>query len=484
MSAPPQLIDGRYRVLGEAGRGGMGSVWRCEDERLGREVALKQVGVQPGESGPDRARALREARSLAALNHPNVVAVYDAFAVDDTLWLVMELVPGRSLAQVLREDGRLAPARAARIGAQVAEGLAAAHARGTVHRDVKPGNILVAADDRAKISDFGIARTAGGATLTGSGVLSGTPAYIAPEVAQGGEPLPAADVWALGATLFEAVEGRPPFDGDAHPMAVLTAIARQEPPTPQQAGELTEPIRRMLDRDPATRWSMTDAAHALRRVHDRLEPPHHTREQTSVGAAPSPQSPPTTPQPLKPRSPSAAATATPRRRRRGLLLAAGLVVLLVAAVAVLALFREQPDGTPTSDEPTGGSSSASDGAAGGSESSAASESSAGSASGGSGDVTTDGAGREQFVEDYYAALPADTEAGYALLSPSYQRSLSFEDYDGFWSRFDEVTVEATEPAGNAVDVTLLYDGGDEEVRRIHLTRDGDSWLITGDEVVG
>ena len=268
MPSPPRIIVDRYRVLEEAGRGGMGSVWRCVDERLGREVAVKQVGRMPGESVTDRARALREARSTAALNHRNVVSVYDAVAEDDHVWLVMEYVLGRTLAQILRAEGALQPSRAAWIGAQVADGLAAAHARGTVHRDVKPGNVLVGDDDRAKISDFGIARTAGDDTLTQTGMLSGTPAYFAPEVARGGEPGPASDVWALGATLFAAVEGRTPYDGHPNALAVLATIAAEEPPAPEHAGPLAEPIRRMLDRDPDTRWSMADVAHALHGVRD------------------------------------------------------------------------------------------------------------------------------------------------------------------------------------------------------------------------
>src|SRR5689334_13355567 len=154
---PPESIAGRYRVEREVGRGGMGSVWLCHDELLGRTVAAKQVGLMPGETTPDLARAMREARSSAPLNHRNVVSVYDAIEEGDHIWLVMEYVPGRTLARIVAEEGPMSPVRAAWIGAQVADGVAAAHAAGTVHRDVKPGNILVADDDTAKISDFGIA---------------------------------------------------------------------------------------------------------------------------------------------------------------------------------------------------------------------------------------------------------------------------------------------------------------------------------------
>ncbi len=169
-----ETIAGRYRILREVGRGGMGSVWLCRDERLGRQVAVKQVGHVTGEA-PDLARAMREARSSAPLNHPHVVAIYDAIDEGDHIWLVMEYVDGRTLAQIIAEDGPVLPERAADIGAQVADGLAAAHARGTVHRDVKPSNILIGPDGRAKISDFGISRTAGEETLTQTGMVSGTP---------------------------------------------------------------------------------------------------------------------------------------------------------------------------------------------------------------------------------------------------------------------------------------------------------------------
>ena len=267
-------IAGRYRVLREVGRGGMGAVWLCRDERLGRQVAVKQVGHVTGEA-PDVARAMREARSSAPLNHPHVVAIYDAIDEGDHIWLVMEYVDGRTLAQILAEDGPVPPERAAEIGAQVADGLAAAHARGTIHRDIKPSNILIGPDGRAKISDFGISRTAGDETLTQTGMVSGTPSYLSPEIARGEDPSPASDVWALGATLFAAVEGRPPYSSQPNPLATLANIVGQPPPRPERAGVLTEPISRMMDPDPQSRWAVADAAHALRRIHAR-----HRTDQT------------------------------------------------------------------------------------------------------------------------------------------------------------------------------------------------------------
>ncbi len=174
-------------------------------------MAVKQIGALPGEAA-DLARALREARSSAALQHPNVVSVFDAIDEGETIWLVMEYVPSRTLSQLVRDDGPLDPRRAAALGAQVADGLALAHERGTVHRDVKPGNVLVREGDHAKISDFGIARSnTDDEHRTQTGLMTGTPAYFSPELARGADPAPASDVWALGATLYAAVEGHPPF---------------------------------------------------------------------------------------------------------------------------------------------------------------------------------------------------------------------------------------------------------------------------------
>ena len=353
---PPEVIAGRYRVEREIGRGGMGAVWLCRDELLGRTVAVKQIGRLPGESTTDLARAMREARSSAALNHRNVVSVFDAIEEDDHLWLVMEYVPGRTLAQLLAAEGPLEPARVAWIGAQVADGLAAAHARGTVHRDVKPGNVLLTEDDRALISDFGIARTHGDATLTRTGMVTGTPAYFAPELARGGDPKPASDVWALGATLYAAVEGHPPYvDTDNNALVMLSRIAPRVRPAPVRAGFLADALGRMLDRDPGSRWDMADAAHALHRLHEKYAE-DGTREQTAPRPSPAPvlaaaslvdpdpdpttadtpDPTPATPDPT-PATPDPTPGPTPGpppdRRRRGWALPAVLAVLVVVVLA-------------------------------------------------------------------------------------------------------------------------------------------------------
>jgi len=204
----PQLIAGRYKVLRAIGRGGMGTVWLCRDEVLGREVAVKQIGALPGESATETKRAMREARSAAALNHPNAVAVYDVADHEGLPWLVMEYVEGQTLADEISHDGRLSPQRVADIGAQLAGALARAHERGVVHRDIKPGNVLIDKAGRPKISDFGIARGHGDEQLTQIGFITGTPGYLSPELARGGDPHPASDVWAPLSTLPSRV-GRP-----------------------------------------------------------------------------------------------------------------------------------------------------------------------------------------------------------------------------------------------------------------------------------
>ena len=308
----PDLIGGRYRVGKAIGQGGMGTVWLARDEVLQREVAVKQVGLLPGESVTDSARALREARSSAALSHRNVVTVFDVVEEEGAIWLVMEHVPSRSLAELIRESGPLDPAEVADIGAQVADGLAAAHAAGTTHRDVKPGNVLLRHDGVAKISDFGIARTVGEPTLTQSGLVTGTPSYFSPELARGAGPDQASDVWALGATLYAAVEGRSPYRAQQNAVAVLHEIATEPPPPPKRADFLEPALSRMLDPDPASRWSMADAAHALHRL-AREHSPERTRTQTLGGAPATLAEPTPTPTPTPtPEPPTPTPTPTPR----------------------------------------------------------------------------------------------------------------------------------------------------------------------------
>ncbi|MFF0156751.1 protein kinase [Streptomyces sp. NPDC005263] len=272
-----RLLAGRYRVVAQLGRGGMGVVWRAVDEVLGREVAVKELRTYSDADGPElaglRLRMQREARAAARVRHPGVVAVHDVAEVDGRPLIIMELVDGPSLDDVLRERGTLDPREAARIGAEVLDALAAAHRAGVLHRDVKPGNILLDRSGRVVLTDFGIAKVEdpgdGSAThLTRSGELVGSLDYLAPERAQGADPGPASDVWALGATLFAAVEGSSPFRRTST-FSTLTAIVTEPMPEPRRAGHLGPVLRRLLDKHPANRPEAEEARELLRAVADR-----------------------------------------------------------------------------------------------------------------------------------------------------------------------------------------------------------------------
>lgn len=263
----PSLVAGRYRIRRTLGKGGGGHVWLADDEKLGREVALKRVA---GETDAEvlLTRGMREARTSATLAHTNVVRVYDAFEHDGSPWIVMEYVPGPALAELLEDGQRLPVGQVASIGSQMATALAAAHGAGILHRDVKPGNVLLldAAGRDAKLTDFGIARSEEDHRLTRTGFVSGTAAYFSPELARGEEPSAASDVWALGATLYQAVEGRKPYPERPNAVAQLHTIAREPVRPPERAGALTAILAGMLEQDPTSRWDAARAARELEAV--------------------------------------------------------------------------------------------------------------------------------------------------------------------------------------------------------------------------
>ena len=262
-----RVVAGRYELLDSVGHGAMGTVWRARDLRLDREVAVKEVRVPGPMTYQDRnvlrERSLREARVAARLSHPGVVTVHDVIEAEGTPWIIMELVPSRSLAQVLAEDGPLPPARAAMMGMTLLEALGSAHAAGVVHRDVKPGNILVTSEGRAVLTDFGIATLHGDPGLTQAGMVMGTPGFCAPERIRGEPASPASDLWSLGATLYAAVEGRGPFEGQGSAMAVLASIVHGDPPAAKSAGPLGPVITALMTRDPAARPDATGARRLL-----------------------------------------------------------------------------------------------------------------------------------------------------------------------------------------------------------------------------
>ena len=268
MSQRTDRIAGRYVLLDRIGTGGMGHVWRAHDERLGREVAVKLLHTHWAASGVEAGigneRAMREARITARLHHAHAVPVFDVVEHEGQPCLIMQYFPSRSLAEVLAaEHGRLPVPTVALIGSEVASALAAAHEVGIVHRDVKPANVLIAEDGTAKITDFGIAHALGDVSLTGSGMVTGTPAYLSPEVARGGRATPASDVFSLGATLYAALEGQPPFGTGENPMALLHRVASGDIVPPRQAEALTPLVLQMLAVDPADRPAMDEVARLL-----------------------------------------------------------------------------------------------------------------------------------------------------------------------------------------------------------------------------
>ena len=494
------VIGDRYRVQGAIGHGGMGTVWLCRDEILHREVAVKQVGLLPGESVTDSARALREARSSAALSHRNVVTVFDVIEQGREIWLIMEHVPSRSLSELIHDKGRIDPARVAAIGAQVADGLAAAHALGTTHRDVKPGNVLVRDDGVAKITDFGIARTSGDPTLTESGLLTGTPSYFAPELARGGEPTPAADVWALGATMYAAVEGRSPYDANANPVAVLHDIATRQPARPVHAGFLEPVLRRMLDPDPISRWSMEDAAHSLHRLAQE-NADDRTLAMTLAGGPAAAIDAPDRTEEQPPADQEGRAHGSPHRRR-----------IWPAAVAVLAVLAALA-GIGVATSRLVGSGGSSTGAAAGTKHAQTGHKSSRhgqqhshrssptttastpptSSSPQSPQATTapppSGSSLGSFLRHYYATAPQDTETGWTMLGP-HERAVGRGSYDKFWSGIDSVQVSRIDasPAKNSADLTLTYHFSDGRVvverQQLALIKShSDRYLINDDTVL-
>jgi len=281
MSAvPPQLVADRYRLIEPLGQGGMGRVWKARDEVLHRDVAIKELVPPPGLTNQERRemqeRSLREARAIARLNHINVVRVFDVLRTDGDPWIVMEYVPSRSLQDVLAQDGPVSPARAAGIGLGVLGALRSAHRSGVMHRDVKPGNVLLGDDGRVVLTDFGLATVPGDPNVTRTGLVLGSPAYIAPERARTGSAGPEGDLWSLGATLYAAVEGQSPY---ARPTAIatLSALATEPPPPARRAGPLKPVLTGLLRKDPLGRMKADEAERLLARAAG-----HHPRRGRSL----------------------------------------------------------------------------------------------------------------------------------------------------------------------------------------------------------
>ena len=300
-----RVIAGRYRLQAPIGRGAMGVVWRARDQLLDRDVAVKEVHIAETLTDAERAnayqRTLREAKTAARLNHPAVVAVYDVAEDGGRPWIVMQLVHAQSLDQVLAASGPLSPRRAAEMARQLLSALSVAHAAGVMHRDVKPSNVLLGSDDRAVLTDFGIATFQGDPKLTQTGMVMGSPGFTAPERIRGEDASPASDLWSLGATIYAAVEGHGPFEQRGGAITTMSAIINEDAPEAPTAGALAPVIAALLRREPADR---PDASAAERMITDVLPQLAERTLGTSAGyeataLSASPQ--PTPPRPAPPR---------------------------------------------------------------------------------------------------------------------------------------------------------------------------------------
>jgi tRNA A-37 threonylcarbamoyl transferase component Bud32 len=553
VSGPGHVVAGRYRLLERIGGGGMGAIWLASDELLGRQVAVKQVLPPPTADetviAQQRQRALREGRIAARLSHPHAVAVYDVALEDGAPWLVMEYLPSRSLAEVLHQDGVLPVDQVAQIGAQLADALAATHAAGIVHRDVKPANVLIGRGPRVegvvKITDFGISHARDDVTLTQTGQITGTPAFLAPEVARGGEVTPESDVFSLGATLYTCLEGQPPFGMDDNALRLLHRVAGGEVIPPRRAGSMTGTLTRMLAADPADRPTTTEARDELARLavgrdgdpttvlmaraRLRSSTNRQRTEEMGTGALPAAgtgaaaaaataaaagdpgtavQDVPAGPATLPPPAAAPAAADGPRgpERRRGPVLAALLVlaVLLVGGGALWLAGRGDagtsagapaPSSAPVDDtsppaeqSPTPPESPPPDTSAAEPTPSATEESPASEPS--SDDP-------ERIVEDtlgrYYGLLPDDPDAAYDLTGPFLRSQASPGYYRGFWAPWAEVELRdvrgVQQPEAGVItattEVRFTGDDGRQQTERhqVRLVQDDDgTWLVDLDLV--
>ncbi|WP_328674648.1 serine/threonine-protein kinase [Streptomyces sp. NBC_00328] len=355
------LLAGRYRLVESIGSGGMGRVWRAHDEVLHRAVAVKELTAALYVAESDLARLLArthaEARAAARINHSAVVTIHDVLEHDNRPWIVMELVEGNSLADEVKEQGRLEPAEAARIGLWVLRALRAAHAAGVLHRDVKPGNVLLSPDRRVLLTDFGIAQVEGDTTITRTGEIVGSVDYLAPERVRGHDPGPASDLWALGATLYTAVEGRSPFRRTSA-IGTMQAVVEEEPAEPVNAGVLGPVLAALLRKDPADRPGAEQAEQMLAEAAagrpssaaQSYAPTGYDTAETRTGTGTRAQTAPTTPYPPVTIAPVPAPTK--RHRLRTFTLVVAFAALVGGGVAV----AMQHFGT---DRSPGGSASAS-----------------------------------------------------------------------------------------------------------------------------
>jgi eukaryotic-like serine/threonine-protein kinase len=464
--------------LERIGSGSMGVVWRARDERLERVVAVKQLLPQPGLSDEQRQdarrRALREARIAARLHHPNAIVVFDVAEHDGDPCLVMEYLPSKSLAATLAERGSMPAAEVAAVGSQIASALAAAHASGIVHRDIKPGNILITDEGVAKITDFGIARAAGDVTVTQTGMFAGTPAYLAPEVARGQDPTFKSDVFSFGATLYDAVEGGPPFPERQNQLALLRLVAEGKVQPPRQAGVLTALLMQLLRSEADERPTMSEAsrmladlaaartARPLAPTAGRVAPTladlsapkavlkaDNPAEQVAT-ALPTPLAagrPMLSDRPAAYRptaAPSATATKPPTDRRL-VLIAVILLVVVLVVVGVVLLLDSTSSGSNNHASGIGGTTTTTTTTGRASTTDQPTTTSSTPAAPPVGQAATSGtiqySPAGQRVVDFYGSAPAATK--WAMLTPGAQAVYGTEqDFAAYWSQYSLVNIGA------------------------------------------
>lgn len=511
------MIAGRYTLEREIGRGGAGSVHLAHDDLLGRSVAIKRIGLLPGTTGQDIARAEREARLAAGINHPHVVSIYDLVKDDDCYWLVMELVDGRTLTELVAAEGPLPPRRAAGIVAQAADALVQANKAGIVHRDVKPSNIMVSDDNHAKLGDFGIARTAGDAALTQTGMVTGSPAYLAPEVASGSAASAASDVWSLGGTLYYALTGRPPYDVGENVLGGLYKIVHDAPPELPDGHPLAGLLAMMMVKDPGQRWTAERVRDDLRRVAKGGPSSAAGAEEHRDGAATmvlgtpvaSPPAPPAdtttmdTPEARPEPAPVAArpeglppAPASSDSGGRGSRLgwvAAALALVLVAGLGAWLLWpgdgtrpgtAADGSGTGSTKEPSASSKPTEEPTEEPTQEPSATDEPSTEPSPAGGGTR---AAMRSFVQDYFARVTSDPEATYAMLTPEFQAaSGGYERYSGFWSTISSATPSdiTVDPGALTASYTIDYvkTNGDTSTQQVQLQlqKQGDQYLIAGE----
>ncbi|MFN2488310.1 MAG: serine/threonine-protein kinase [Actinomycetota bacterium] len=481
------LLSHRYELKSTIGKGGMGVVWRAQDTLLRREVAIKEVCLPAELSATDsdavQARVLREARTAGRLSHSAVVTVYDVVRDGGVTYIIMELVEGTTLDEVIAGRGPLQPSEVADIGLHVLGALEEAHAQGIVHRDVKPGNLIVTSEGRVKLADFGIASLKGDPKLTATGILLGSPSYMAPEQAQDEDSGPPADIWALGATLYYAVEGRAPFDR-GQPIPTLTAVVYDEPEPPERAGALGPTVMAMLEKSPRARPSGASLTHALREVaRGRAARPaaqHGAGATAGAGAGAAER-------PARAASPTDVWSRDPERPRvqpqepepprRGVWpFVAGIIALLAVAVALLfTLLDGGGDAPKRAGEKRPAAASGNEGAdktsGGGGNDAPGNENETGQAA-------SDASGEAEAVPEDWATH-VDKGSGFAISYPSDwtavsqptdAMSMDFRDPEGgTYLRIDWTDSPGNDPAQAWRDFEPVFRAGHSNYERMQIT---------------